>query len=156
MEKADLERTGGILAFVAGVAQTIIALSFAIGDSVTGTISRGLELFGMGGGGGFGGPSFVWGLIFAYATLVVSAFLISGAKGRVPGIALVVCAILGSFGGTAFALLAILALTGGIIALIGGFRAGGGGGLQGIAATARRMAEAAKEPDTRDTNETKV
>ena len=98
MDKADLGKAGGILGFIAGVAQMLIALVFAGGDtvtrSVTGSIGMIGQLFGLG-GGGFGGPSFVWGLVFAYATLVISAFLVSGAKGRLVGIALVVCAILG-------------------------------------------------------------
>ena len=150
MGKADFQKTAGILAFVAGIAQMLVGLVFAVGDSVTGSISSGLELFGLG-GRGVGGPSFVWGLIFAYATLVIGAFLLSGARGRVPGIALVVSAVLGAFGGSAFALLAILSITGGVVALIGGFGAGGDG-FRGLAATARRMAEAAKEADASDGN----
>ena len=150
MGKADFQKVAGILAFAAGIAQMLVGLVFAVGDSVTGSISSGLELFGLG-GGGYGGPSFVWGLIFAYATLVVGAFLLSGARGKVPSIALVVCAVLGAFGGSAFALLAILSITGGIVALIGGFGAGGAG-FRGLAATARRMAEAAKETDASDGN----
>ena len=150
MANADMEKAGGILAFVAGIAQLVVALSFAVGDSVTGSISGALEIFGVG-GGRFGGPGFAWGWTFAYATLVISAFLISGAKGRLLGVALIVCAILSAFGGSAFALLAILSLAGGIIALIGGFGAGGSG-LQGIVATAQRMAQAAKETDARETD----
>ena len=159
MREADLGKTGGILAFVAGIAQMAIGFFFASAGSVTrsvtdtfGVIGR---IFGMEGGGGIGGPSFVWGLLCAYATLVVGALMISGAKGKVPGVALIVCAILGAFGGSAFALLAILSLTGGIIALIGGFGAGGDG-LRGLMATAQRMAEAAKETDTADTKDAKA
>lgn len=159
MGKANLEKAGGIVGFVAGILQMFIALSFAVVGEITGGIGRGIsrtfDLFGLGGGGGvMDGPNYVWGLVFAYATVVLATLLMSGARGKVAGTALVVCAILGAFGGSAFAALGVLALTGGILALIGGFGEGGSG-LRGMMATAQRMAQAAKESDTSNAPEKK-
>ena len=64
--------------------------------------------------------SLTWGgVVFSFATIVLGAIAI-GAKGRVPGILLIVCAILGAIlGGTLVAVFMVLALIGGILATIG-------------------------------------
>ena len=158
MAQEKVERAGGIVGLTAGLLQSVVALAISVADAMAGTVSQVGRitsdiggLFGMDLGGGLQGPSsfsFVWGLIFAYATVIVSALLISGVRARVCGAALVACAILGAFGGTGFALLAILSFAGGIIALIGSFGPGGAAsGLTGVMATAQRMAKAAMEAE---------
>ena len=142
MSKANLEKAGGIIAFVAGIAQAGPALvALGIGSMVDQTFGRLARAYNV-------DESTWWlALILGYVTVVIGALLISGAKGKIPGIALVICAILSAVaGGGAGAILAIMTLTGGIIALIGGF-GGGGSGLRGMMATAQRMAEAAKDTD---------
>jgi hypothetical protein len=57
--------------------------------------------------------------LFSFATIVLGAIAI-GAKGRVPGILLIICSIAGAIlGGTLVAVFMVLALLGGILATIG-------------------------------------
>ncbi len=59
------------------------------------------------------------GILFSFATIVLGAIAM-GAKGRVPGILLILCAIGGAFlGGNIVAVFMVLALIGGILATIG-------------------------------------
>ncbi len=165
MVEADLRRAGGVVGLVAGALQTLVALALAVAKQVTGSISNVSRvagdigsLFGMRDvGHPIEGPGFVWGLIFAYATVILSALLISGVRRRSCGVALIACGILGAFGGSGFALLAVLTIAGGSLALIGAFGVGGMAGgaqdglrgkLQGVMATAQRMAKAATEADS--------
>ena len=57
--------------------------------------------------------------MFSFVTIVLGAVAM-GAKGKVPGILLIVCAIAGAIlGGTIVAVFMVLALIGGILATVG-------------------------------------
>ena len=59
------------------------------------------------------------GIIFSFLTIVLGAITI-GAKGRVPGILLIICAIADAIlGGTLVAIFMVLALIGGTVGLFG-------------------------------------
>ncbi len=148
--KSDKVKAGGFIALVAGTWQVGIAivllatgfplmgvLEDAMGRSDFRDLSREVGLDGY----LFSGSM---GLVVGYATVILSALLISGAKALIPGILLILFALLSLFAGGGFALLAILTLIGAVMALVAGLGAGGAGGL---VATAQRMAKAAQETD---------
>ena len=105
-----MRKAGGIVALVAGI--------FAVGAAIVT-----LFIGGMGGAFEAEGADTVIGLgwggvAFAFLTIVLGAVLI-GAKGRVPGALLIVCAIAGAvLGGTLVAIFMGLAAIGGILAVI--------------------------------------
>ena len=156
MGNADKGKVGGIIALVAGLLQLGVMFGMLVMNS--GSRSFGSSL------GTFAWPNtdvgigFSWGgLIFAYGTVVVAALLLAGARGLIPGIAIIVCALLGAIiGGAHIAALSLLTLIGGVFAMMG---SGGGNaavaGFQEVLRTAQRMADAAKETETKDTKETK-
>ena len=150
MEKADLAKAGGILALVAGIAQTF---GYLFSIDLLPDWARFFE--GPRGGRDYPSPfPIVLGMMIGCAIQVFGALLISGARGKIPGIALIVCAFLNVVCGPVFAVLAVPVLTAGVVALIGGFGARGQA-LRGLMATAQRMAEAAKETGTADTKDAK-
>ena len=58
--------------------------------------------------------------MFSFLTIILGAVAL-GAKGRVPGVLLILCAIAGALlGGTFVAVFMALAAIGGILALVGG------------------------------------
>ena len=105
-----MRKAGGIVALVAGI--------FAVGAAIVT-----LFIGGMGGAFEAEGADTVIGLgwggvAFAFLTIVLGAVSI-GAKGRVPGALLIVCAIAGAvLGGTLVAIFMGLAAIGGILAVI--------------------------------------
>ena len=106
-----MRRTSGIIAIIAGIFSVFAA---------------GFTLFVGGIGGAFdaeGADTVVnlgWGgVAFAFLTIVFGAIAI-GARGRTPGVLLIVCALAGAvLGGTFVALFMILAAVGGILAAFG-------------------------------------
>jgi len=110
-ERGVMKKAGGIVALIAGVFGTGAAL-------VT------LLIGGIGSAAGGEGASTIVGLgwggvLFSFAVIVLGAIAIS-AKSRVPGIILIVCAVVGAvLGGTLVAIFMVLALVGGILAVVG-------------------------------------
>lgn len=106
-----MQKAGGIIALIAGV--------FGIGAAV-------ITLFIGGVGGAFdaeGAGTVIglgWGgILFSFTTIILGAIAIT-AKGRVPGVLLIVCAIAGAIlGGTMVAIFMVLAFIGGILATLG-------------------------------------
>lgn len=106
-----MQKAGGIIALIAGIFGTgaaIITLFF--GGIASAVDAEGAStVVGLGWGG----------MLFSFATIVLGAVAM-GAKGKVPGILLIVCAIGGAIlGGTIVAIFMVLALIGGILATIG-------------------------------------
>ena len=106
-----MQTAGGIIALIAGIFGTLAAI---------------VTLFVGGLGGAFGAEGYDtivglgWGgVAFSFATIVLGAIAMS-TKGKVPGILLMVSAVLGAvLGGTLVAICMVLALLGGILATIG-------------------------------------
>lgn len=106
-----MKKAGGIIAIIAGV---------------FGTIAAGITLLvgGLGSALGGEGASTVIGLgwggvLFSFATIVLGAIAL-GAKNKIPGTLLIICAVLGAIlGGTLVAVFMVLALIGGILAVVG-------------------------------------
>ena len=110
-----MQKAGGIVALVAGIFGVFAAIfTLFFGGVASAFEAEGADtVVGLGWGG----------LMFAFATIVLSAVAM-GAKGRVPGILLIVCAIGGAIlGGTIVAIFMVLALVGGILATIGANKA---------------------------------
>lgn len=106
-----MKRAGGIIALIAGVFGVISAgITLLLGGIGAGLESEGASMvIGLGWGG----------VLFSFATIVLGAVAL-GAKGRVPGILLMVCAVLGAvLGGTLVAVFMVLALVGGLLAVLG-------------------------------------
>lgn len=106
-----MKKAGGIVAIIAGV---------------FGVLAAGATLLVGGAGAALDGDesdTVVWlgwgGVLFSFAVIVLGAVTL-GAKGRVPGILLMVCSVLGAIlGGTLVAVFMVLALIGGILAVLG-------------------------------------
>jgi hypothetical protein len=106
-----MKKAGGIVALIAGVfgtgAALITLLLGGIGSAVGGKGAS--TIVGLGWGG----------VLFSFAVIILGAVAI-GAKNRVPGVLLIVCSLLGAvLGGTLVALFMVLALAGGILAVVG-------------------------------------
>lgn len=105
-----MKKAGGIVALIAGV---------------FGVIAAGVTLFTGGIGAVFdaeGADTVIglgWGgVAFSFLTIVLGAVAM-GAKNRIPGILLIVCAVAGAIlGGTIVAIFMALAVIGGILAVI--------------------------------------
>lgn len=151
MRNADMGKAAGIIALLVGPVQMILMAIMLFVAATTRSVGRMLESFGM---PSFGDGGMLWvALIFAYGVIVFGALLLAGARGMIPGIVLIVCALLGSLaGGTVVAGLNVLTLIAGIMAIMGS-SGQGGDGIRGMIRTAQRMAEAAKETETKDTKD---
>lgn len=106
-----MQKAGGIIALLAG----IFGVLAAIVTLMIGGIGAGFEAEGASTVVGLG-----WGGIgFSFLTIILGAVAM-GAKGKVPGILIMLCAIAGAvLGGTLVALFMVLALIGGLLATIG-------------------------------------
>lgn len=106
-----MQKAGGIIALVAG----IFGIFAAIITLLIGGVGAGLEAEGASQVVGLG-----WGGVgFSFLTIVLGAVAL-GAKGRLPGILLMVCAIGGAIlGGTIVAIFMALAFLGGLVAMLG-------------------------------------
>ncbi len=106
-----MQRAGGIVALIAGI---------------FGVLAAGATLFLGGLGGAFeaeGADTVIglgWGgVAFSFLTIVLGAVAM-GAKGRLPGILIAVCAVAGAIlGGTFVAVFMALAAAGGLLAAFG-------------------------------------
>ena len=98
------------MALVAGIFAVVAALFTLLAGGIGGAIeAEGAETVILLGWGG---------ILFAFLTIVLGAVSI-GAKGRIPGILLIVCSIAGAIlGGTFVAIFMGLAALGGILAVI--------------------------------------
>ncbi len=107
-----MRKAGGIVALIAGVFG-VFAAGFTL---FFGGVGSALEAEGAGTVIGLG-----WGgVIFSFLVIVLGAVAI-GAKGRWPGILLVICSIAGALlGGTLVAIFMALAAVGGVLAAIPG------------------------------------
>jgi len=106
-----MKNAGGIVAIIAGIFGTLSAgvtlLLGGIGSAVGSKDSS--TVVGLGWGG----------VLFSFVTIVLGAVAM-GAKGKLPGILLILCAALGAvLGGTLVAVFMALALVGGILAVVG-------------------------------------
>lgn len=104
-----MQKAGGIIALVAG----IFGVLAAIFTLLVGGLGAGLEaenastVIGLGWGG----------IGFSFLTIVLGAVTL-GAKSRIPGILLMICAVAGAIlGGTIVAIFMVLAFVGGLLAL---------------------------------------
>lgn len=107
-----MQKAGGIIALVAG----IFGVLAAIFTLLVGGLGAGLEaekastVIGLGWGG----------VLFSFLTIILGAITL-GAKGRTPGILLMICAVAGAIlGGTIVAIFMVLAFLGGLIATLRG------------------------------------
>ena len=106
-----MKKAGGIISLIAGILGVIAAV---------------VTMFIGGVGAAFGGEGaetvigLGWlGILFSFLTIIFGAVAIN-AKSKVPSIILLISAILGAiFGGTFVAVFMVLALIGGILAVIG-------------------------------------
>ena len=106
-----MKKAGGIIAIIAGVFGVLAAgMTLFLGG-----MGAALEAEGSGTVVGLG-----WGgVFFSFATIVLGAVAL-GARSRLPGILLIACALLGAIlGGTLVAVFMVLALVGGILAVLG-------------------------------------
>jgi hypothetical protein len=106
-----MQKAGGIVALVAGILGTLAALVTlligGLGSAFNSSGSGTVVALGWG------------GVAFSFATIVLGAIAM-GAKSRVPGVLLIVSAVFGAIlGGTLVAVFMVLALVGGILAVIG-------------------------------------
>lgn len=106
-----MQKAGGIIALVAG----IFGIFAAVFTLAVGGLGAGLEAEGASTVIGLG-----WGgVAFSFLTIILGAVAL-GAKGRLPGILLMICAIAGAIlGGTLVAVFMVLAFVGGMISTIG-------------------------------------
>lgn len=106
-----MKKAGGIIALVAGIFG-VFAAGFTL---FFGGVGAALEAEGAGTIIGLG-----WGgVAFSFLTIILGAVTM-GAKGRVPGVLLILCAIAGAIlGGTIVAIFMALAAAGGILAVVG-------------------------------------
>ena len=112
-----MQKAGGIIALIAG----IFGFIAAIVTLMAGGLVAGIESILDSGNsasteiGTFG----VLGIVFSFLTIVFGAIAM-GAKTKISGYALIVCAVVGAIvGGTLVAICMALALAGGIVATIG-------------------------------------
>ena len=112
-----MQKAGGIIALVAGIFGVLAALFTLFFGGLSGAFGGGEDaqtIIGLGWGG----------VLFSFAVIVLGAVSI-GAKGKVPGIILIACAVGGAFlGGGLVAIFMVLALLGGIVATVGAVKAG--------------------------------
>ena len=110
-----MQKAGGIIAIIAGVFGTIAAIA----TLMIGGLGAAFEADGAGTIVGLG-----WGgVLFSFATIVLGAIAL-GAKSNKPAILLIACAIFGAvLGGTFVAIFMVLALAGGVLALLGANKA---------------------------------
>lgn len=106
-----MQKAGGIIALVAG----IFGVFAAIFTLLVGGLGAGLEaenastVIGLGWGGVF----------FSFLTIILGAVTL-GAKSRIPGILIMICAVAGAIlGGTIVAVFMVLAFIGGLLAIVG-------------------------------------
>ena len=112
-----MQKAGGIIALIAGIFGTIAAVvTLFIGGLGSAFDAEGADtVVGLGYGG----------VLFSFLTIVLGAIAL-GAKGTMPGILLIVSAVLGAvLGGTLVAVFMALAAIGGIIAVVGARQAQG-------------------------------
>lgn len=123
-----MQKTGGIIGLIGGIFGTLAALftllaggfvaglegaSAALSDTSVDT-SASTQIAGFG----------VMGLVFAFITIIVSVICMN-AKGKFPGLLLIVTSIAGAItGGTFVAVCMVLPLVGGILALFGTKKSG--------------------------------
>tara|TARA_A100001391_G_scaffold149645_2_gene107094 strand:- start:4868 stop:5230 length:363 start_codon:yes stop_codon:yes gene_type:complete len=106
-----MKKAGGIIALIAGIFGIIAAGATLLLGGITSV--SGVEHADVVVGLGWGGVG------FSFLTIVLGAVAM-GAKGPIPGILLILCAIAGAIlGGTLVAIFMVLALIGGILALFG-------------------------------------
>lgn len=106
-----MKKAGGIIALIAGIFGVFAAgFTLLIGGTGAALEAEGAEtVIGLGWGG----------VAFSFLTIVLGAVAM-GAKGRVPGVLLILCAIGGAIlGGTIVAVFMALAAIGGILAVTG-------------------------------------
>lgn len=106
-----MRKAGGIIGLIAGIFGVLAAGATLFMGGLAGAFeAEGAEtVVGLGWGG----------VLFSFLTIVLGAVCI-GAKGKLPGVLLIVSAILGAIlGGTLVAIFMVLALVGGILALFG-------------------------------------
>ena len=112
-----MQKAGGIIALIAGIFGFIAAIiTLLAGGLVAGlesvsdsgnSASREIGTFGM------------LGIVFSFLTIIFGAIAI-GAKSRISGYVLILCAVVGGLtGGTLVAICMVLALAGGIVATVG-------------------------------------
>ena len=112
-----MQKAGGIIALIAGIFGFIAAIiTLLAGGLVAGlesvsdsgnSASREIGTFGM------------LGIVFSFLTIIFGAIAM-GAKSRISGYVLIVCAVAGAItGGTLVAICMVLALAGGIVATVG-------------------------------------
>ena len=112
-----MQKAGGIIALIAGILGFIAAIiTLMAGGLVAGlenvsdadnSASTEIGTFGL------------LGIVFSFLTIIFGAIAM-GAKSRIVGYLLIVCAIVGAItGGTFVAVCMVLALAGGIVATIG-------------------------------------
>lgn len=106
-----MKKAGGIIALVAGIFGTFSAMvTLLVGGAATAFNASGAgTVVGLGWGG----------VCFSFLVIIFGAVAI-GAKGKLPGILLIISSILGAIlGGTLVAVFMVLSLIGGILATIG-------------------------------------
>ena len=112
-----MQKAGGIIALIAGIFGFIAAIITLLAGGLVAGIesisdssnSASTEI------GTFG----LLGIVFSFLTIIFGAIAM-GAKSRIVGYLLIVCAIVGAItGGTFVAVCMVLALAGGIVATIG-------------------------------------
>lgn len=106
-----MQKAGGIIALVAGIFGVFAAIfTLAVGGMGAGLEAEGAStVIGLGWGG----------VAFSFLTIILGAVAL-GARGRLPGILLMICAVAGViFGGTIVAVFMVLAFIGGLIATFG-------------------------------------
>ncbi len=107
-----MKKAGGIIALIAGIFGVLAAGATLLLGGIGGAVAaEGAEtVIGLGWGG----------ILFSFLVIILGAVAMSGTS-RVPGVLLIIAALLGAvLGGTLVALFMALALMGGILALIGG------------------------------------
>jgi hypothetical protein len=118
-----MQKPGGIIALIGGIFGTIAALftllaggfvaglegaSASVSDAAVDTTAS-TQIAGFG----------AMGLLFSFLTIIFAAIAMN-AKSKIPGLILIVCAIIGAVtGGTFVAVCMVLTLAGGILATIG-------------------------------------
>jgi hypothetical protein len=106
-----MKKAGGIIALIAGIFGVFAAgVTLFLGGVTTAMEAEGAStVVGLGWGG----------VAFSFLTIVLGAVAM-GAKGRLPGVLLIIAALCGAvLGGTLVAVFMALALIGGILALFG-------------------------------------
>ena len=107
-----MRKAGGIIGLIAGIFGFLAAVATlllgGVGSAVNAHNANTVINLGWG------------GVLFSFLAIVLGAVAM-GAKGRIPGILLMICAVLGAIlGGTLVAVCMALALVGGLLATLGG------------------------------------